>query len=232
MRGAVAQAVASAAPAELRTAEAGTQASLFGQMPAPKVVPIPTLTPLRPAERHGRHSTGSRPGGYRPRQVPEAQQAFDLQEYRGEVQSRGEEQIQCAAPVASPGRRALAGAADGALVLAGACIVVLPTLLAFGDEIRMTQAGLGMLVATLLPVYVLYRLLWALANADTPGFRLAGLRLVDFDGRIPRREQRLKRQAAGAVSIVAVGLGMVWPLVHEENLAWHDLMTKTFPTPE
>jgi uncharacterized RDD family membrane protein YckC len=60
--------------------------------------------------------------------------------------------------------------------------------------------------------------------------RFAGLRLVDFDGRKPHRDARLLRQAAGFLSLCSLGLGLVWALVDEESLTWHDHISKTFPT--
>jgi uncharacterized RDD family membrane protein YckC len=60
--------------------------------------------------------------------------------------------------------------------------------------------------------------------------RFAGLHLVDFDGRRPDREQRAIRQVAGLLSVLSAGLGLVWALVDEENLTWHDHISKTFPT--
>jgi hypothetical protein len=38
------------------------------------------------------------------------------------------------------------------------------------------------------------------------------------------------RQLAGLLSVVSAGLGLVWALVDEENLTWHDHISKTFPT--
>jgi hypothetical protein len=32
--------------------------------------------------------------------------------------------------------------------------------------------------------------------------------------------------------LIAGGLGIVWILVDEEQLAWHDHISKTFPTPD
>jgi uncharacterized RDD family membrane protein YckC len=77
----------------------------------------------------------------------------------------------------------------------------------------------------------LYRLLWCLGNGDSPGMRFAGLRLVDFDGRAPSREQRLLRQLVTLLSTLSAGLGLVWALVDEESLTWHDHISKTFPSP-
>jgi len=76
-----------------------------------------------------------------------------------------------------------------------------------------------------------YRFLWVLGNGETPGMRFAGLRLVNFDGRSPDRDQRAFRQVSTLLSFLSAGLGLVWALVDEENLTWHDHISKTFPTP-
>ena len=54
---------------------------------------------------------------------------------------------------------------------------------------------------------------------------------VRADGRNPNREQRVYRMAAGCLSVMAAGLGLMWALVDEESLTWHDHISKTFPTP-
>jgi hypothetical protein len=53
---------------------------------------------------------------------------------------------------------------------------------------------------------------------------------VDFDGREPDRDRRGMRQVAGLLSLISAGLGLVWALVDEEKLTWHDHISKTFPT--
>lgn len=212
---------------------AGTnyQPSLFRDSGAPKVVPIPMLTPLRPVERRPARRANPRPPAPRaPRRSSSAQQALDLQAAAGQIHAHPDERIYCAAPVATPGHRLLAAAVDGGLVLAGAGVVILGPLLLYGDEIAFTRAALLALAGVLALVAVLYRALWAVASSDTPGMLLAGLRLVDFDGRRPRGEQRLVRQLAGLLSLVSAGLGLAWALVDEESLTWHDHISKTFPT--
>jgi hypothetical protein len=37
--------------------------------------------------------------------------------------------------------------------------------------------------------------------------------------------------ASGFLSLAAGGLGLLWALVDEETLTWHDHISKTFPTP-
>jgi len=100
-----------------------------------------------------------------------------------------------------------------------------------------TAKGL-ILVPRAIPFYVVafallivfYRLLFCFGNADTPGLRCAGLRLLNFDGRHPGRPQRFYRTVGGLVSAVSLGMGLVWSLFDEEHLTWHDHMSRTFPT--
>ena len=79
-------------------------------------------------------------------------------------------------------------------------------------------------------LWFFFQLLFCLGNGDSPGMRWTNLRLVDFDGRRPDRDQRVRRLLANCVSIVAAFLGVIWALVDEESLTWHDHMSKTFPT--
>ncbi len=100
-----------------------------------------------------------------------------------------------------------------------------------GGRLAFTKPSLFLFGGVICGVVLLYRLLWCLGGGDSPGMRFAGLRLVDFDGRRPQREQRTIRLAASVLSIVSAGLGLVWALVDEESLTWHDHISKTFPTP-
>jgi uncharacterized RDD family membrane protein YckC len=79
-------------------------------------------------------------------------------------------------------------------------------------------------------VFLVYRVLYCLANLDTAGVRWTGLQIRDFDGRKPTRKQRFYRLAGGCVSLIAAGLGLLWALFDEEKLTWHDHMSETFPT--
>jgi uncharacterized RDD family membrane protein YckC len=75
-----------------------------------------------------------------------------------------------------------------------------------------------------------YHLFWCILGGDTAGMRLFRLRVLTFDGSPPEWRLRLFRFAATCLGISAVGLGLVWALVDEEGLTWHDHMSKTFPT--
>jgi uncharacterized RDD family membrane protein YckC len=79
-------------------------------------------------------------------------------------------------------------------------------------------------------VPVLYKLLWTVAGRDTVGMSVAGVRLVDFDGNPPSRERRYQRLLGSFISALAGGIGLIWALVDEDRLTWHDHMSSTFPT--
>jgi uncharacterized RDD family membrane protein YckC len=71
---------------------------------------------------------------------------------------------------------------------------------------------------------------WVWAGAVTPGMRAMRLTLINFDGFPPDAASRWRRYLGGALSVCAGGLGILWALVDEESLAWHDHISKTFPT--
>jgi uncharacterized RDD family membrane protein YckC len=211
-----------------------SQASLFRDASGPpKVIPIPTLTPVRPIDREISAQPRRAPRPPRaPRQAQrranDSQQALDFHN-PGVAETKVQAVIYCDAPVALPTHRLIAAAFDASMIIlaVGAFLAV---FLIAGGQIEFTRQNLGFLVGVITVVTMLYRWLWAVANGDSPGMRFAGLRLVDFDGRRPDRDQRGMRLLASLLSIVSVGLGLVWALVDEESLAWHDHISKTFPT--
>ena len=148
----------------------------------------------------------------------------------GPLDMRVEAVIYCDAPVALPVHRIIAAAVDASLVLIGLGVFV-GTFLLCGGDVVLGKQNIPFFAGVALVLAIFYRFLWCLAAGDTPGMRFAGLRLVNFDGRSPDREQRGLRQVASLLSFLSVGLGLIWALVDEENLTWHDHISKTFPTP-
>jgi uncharacterized RDD family membrane protein YckC len=138
--------------------------------------------------------------------------------------------IYCDAPVALPAHRAMAAALDAGIIVIALAVFGIVFRLAGGTFVLNARtAPLFMGVAA--GVVVFYRLLWCLANGDTAGQRWTRQRLVNFDGQTPTRAQRFCRTASGFLSLMAGGIGLLWGLVDEETLTWHDHISKTFPTP-
>lgn len=197
----------------------------------PKVIPIPMLTPVRPRARED-SSQAKRPVRVaRSRRGSDLQQSlnFNGQSTNNSVNTEVQAVIYCDAPVASPTHRLLAAAIDASLVLV-AVGVFLAIFFISGGVMAFTRQNLPFFLSVAVLVALLYRSLWHLAGGDSPGMCFAGLKLVDFDGRHPDRDQRGMRQIASLLSLVSAGLGLVWALVDEENLTWHDHISKTFPT--
>jgi uncharacterized RDD family membrane protein YckC len=60
---------------------------------------------------------------------------------------------------------------------------------------------------------------------------IAGLRLSRFDGsRVPRRIRRW-RVLASVLSGFSFGLGYAWCVLDEDQLSWHDRITRTYLAP-
>lgn len=200
------------------------QPSLFSYRELPLVVQFETIAPhlVPPAPRKA-------PSAPRPRRrKPVAgQQAL---EFTARAAQSADTAIYCDARVAIPAHRAMAAALDASIVVMALAI--------FGIIFRLA-GGLFVLNAKTVPMFlgvaagvvIFYRLLWCLANGDTIGQKWTRLRLVNFDGRRPTRVQRFYRTVSGCLSLLAGGVGLLWSLVDEETLTWHDHMSKTFPTP-
>jgi uncharacterized RDD family membrane protein YckC len=207
------------------------QPSLFPSRELPLVVQFETIAPglAQPSQRKPQSTTTRQ----RRRTVIVGQQALEFEHQfapsaRSSKASEGV--IYCDAPVAIPAHRAMAAAMDAS--------VVLMALAVFGIIFRLA-GGLFILNAKTAPMFlgvaagvvIFYRLLWCLANGDTLGQKWTRLRLVNFDGQRPTRAQRFHRTASGFLSLMAGGIGLLWGLVDEETLTWHDHISKTFPTP-
>lgn len=128
------------------------------------------------------------------------------------------------------GRRVWAGMID-ALFLAIAVAL-------FGYVFaRITGALLGWQTAARLGATLL-ALLWPayeyafLVFSDvTPGLRLAKLEVQRFDGTPAPRSLRRWRVLASVLSAVSLGLGYAWCFLDEDQLSWHDRITRTHLAP-
>jgi uncharacterized RDD family membrane protein YckC len=199
---------------------------------AGKVIPIPTLTPLHPYHRDApprRPAPRTATPGRSQRRRSDSQQTLGFHDSSAEIRVQPGETIDCDAPVAAPSHRLVAAAVDASLILV-AVGVFLAIFFVSGGQVALDRQALSFIIGVTAVIALFYRALWCLANGDSPGMRFAGLRLVDFDGRRPDREQRGVRQVASLLSLLSAGLGLVWALVDEENLTWHDHISKTFPT--
>jgi len=124
-------------------------------------------------------------------------------------------------------RRILASVVDTALV-AGACLAAVAMAANNASALpALRSIEIGSLVALLLAGAAYKVLFFTLARA-TPGMKYARLALCTFDGGVPTRAQRYARLAALLLSILPVGLGFAWAIFDDQNLTWHDRITRTY----
>ncbi len=138
-------------------------------------------------------------------------------------------QVFCDQPVATPTHRAVASAIDAAVILIGFG-VLLGTFSLLGGSLgagRMLWIGMG---GALTLVTMLYGLIWAIAGRETAGMHFTDLQLITFDGFPLDSRSRALRFASAWLSFCSGGLGLLWAVADEENLTWHDHISKTFPT--
>ena len=137
--------------------------------------------------------------------------------------------IICDAPVAPARLRLLATAIDAGLI-AVPCVVFVALFMYAGGQITSDKRLLGLLLTALATVPLFYKLLFTFAGCDSMGMRQAGLQLVDFDGNPPSSARRYQRCLGSLLSFSAAGIGLIWSLVDEDHLTWHDHISGTFPT--
>lgn len=205
------------------------QPSLFSAREMPRVVPFETIAGAA-VDAVAKRSAIAKPRLRRAKIIPGQQDLEFTKTASARYTRPSEGVIYCDAPVAIPAHRAMAAALDGSMILIGLAVFGSIFHLAGGD-IVINAKTVPLLIAVAGVMSVLYKLLWCLGNGDTAGMRWSHLRLVNFDGQMPDRRQRLYRLASGCLSFLAAGLGLLWALVDEETLTWHDHISKTFPTP-
>lgn len=226
-------------------AELGQQVLFTCPANEPRVVPFDSLT--SPAERDAirlRAAEARRPVPVKSAKVESKrsrsnrnshsdQRAFEFQTHDNPAHTSGLNlpawEVICSAPVATAAIRLQAALLDTLLIACGSAIG-LGLFFYVGGQLTANKHVLPFLAAALLTVPLFYKLLWAFAGQDTPGARMSGLELVDFDGRRPSRARRYQRLFGSVISLLAAGIGIIWALVDEDKLTWHDHISGTFPT--
>jgi len=92
--------------------------------------------------------------------------------------------------------------------------------------------SLATLAAALLGIlWPAYQYAFLVFCGRTPGLRIAKLRLSRFDGEPASRSLRRWRVLASVLSLASLGLGYAWCFLDEDQLSWHDRITRTHLAP-
>ena len=131
---------------------------------------------------------------------------------------------------ASISRRVSAAALDGffvahALAIFGFMFLRFNPVLPPMRETAEITAGLAVLL------WFSYQFAFLTFTGTTPGIRAARMRITHFDGTPVLRSVRRWRVFASVLSGISLGLGYAWCFLDEDQLSWHDRITKTHLSP-
>ena len=130
-------------------------------------------------------------------------------------------------PVAPLEERRLCGLIDAAC-LAFACGGFLALFGSLGGQFAFSKLNAAVYAASFAIVYLQYFALFTVFGGTTPGMMLRGLRVVDFSGEEPSTRQLLLRAAGYMLSAGTFFLGFLWVQWDEDELAWHDRISRTY----
>jgi uncharacterized RDD family membrane protein YckC len=129
--------------------------------------------------------------------------------------------------LASASRRMMAAVVDGSLIV-GAFLTEAMEAASNAKELPTQRVVEVAAALALVVIWALYKTLFYTLGTATPGMRYAGIGLSTFSGERPTRAQRCGRLVALLLSLLPVGLGVVWAIFDDEHLSWHDRLSRTY----
>ena len=130
-------------------------------------------------------------------------------------------------PVAALEERRLSGLIDAAC-LVFACGGFLALFGSLGGHFALSKLNAAVYAASFAIVYLQYFALFTIFGGTTPGMMMRGLHVVDFSGEEPSPRQLLLRAAGYLLSAGTFFLGFLWVQWDEDELAWHDRISRTY----
>lgn len=141
--------------------------------------------------------------------------------------SQSEAALDLPLPIASVERRLSASLIDSAVL---SCALVLFGAVAhyIAGELALTKPMLLAALGCSLLLLGFFESAFLFYSGATPGMRALGLVISNFAGDTPSRWRRLARALALLLSCSALALGLIWVLIDEDRLSWHDRITHTY----
>jgi uncharacterized RDD family membrane protein YckC len=133
-------------------------------------------------------------------------------------------------PVASIDDRRLAALIDlGCLLFAyGGFLMLFGSL---GGQFTLSKLTAVVYTTTFAIVYLQYFSLFTIFGGTTPGMMMRNLQVTGFSGEPPAPRQMLLRSAGYLLSAGTFFLGFLWAMWDEDQLTWHDRLSKTYLSP-
>jgi uncharacterized RDD family membrane protein YckC len=130
-------------------------------------------------------------------------------------------------PVAPIEERRLSGLIDAACLLF-ACGGFLALFGSLGGQFAFSKLNAAVYATAFAIVYLQYFALFTVFGGTTLGMMLRGLRVVDLSGEEPSPRQLMLRAAGYMLSAGTFFLGFVWVQWDEDELTWHDRISRTY----
>jgi uncharacterized RDD family membrane protein YckC len=129
-------------------------------------------------------------------------------------------------PVASMDDRRLAALIDSCCLLFayGGFLMLFGSL---GGQFTLSKLNAAVYATTFAIVYLQYFALFSVFGGTTPGMMMRSLEVVSFSGEPPTPRQMLLRSAGYILSAGTFFLGFFWAIWDEDELTWHDRLSRT-----
>ena len=147
--------------------------------------------------------------------------------YSRKAQPAASEYVPFMVDPASIDRRVMAFAVDFAAVTAG-FMGFLVVFVASTPHLPTGLTAAALAGVVYVALWVLYQMLFFSLSGATAGMLYAHIALCTFDDQNPTRSALQRRLAAWWTSLLPLGIGFLWCFVDEDNLCWHDRITRTY----
>jgi uncharacterized RDD family membrane protein YckC len=178
------------------------------------------------------HSVGSKPGttassNFRGLEWASISLDKEPPTYARKAQPSASEYVPFMVDPASIDRRVMAFAVDFAAVTAG-FLGFLVVFVASTPHLPTGLTAAALAGVVYVALWVLYQMLFFSLSGATAGMLYAHIALCTFDDQNPTRSALQRRLIAWWVSLLPLGIGFLWCFVDEDNLCWHDRITRTY----
>ena len=99
-----------------------------------------------------------------------------------------------------------------------------------GGQFTLSKLTAAVYATTFAIVYLQYFALFTIFGGTTPGMMMRGLQVVSFSGESPTPRQMLLRSAGYMLSAGTFFMGFLWAMWDEDELTWHDRLSRTHLT--
>ncbi len=152
---------------------------------------------------------------------------FEPQPEEQPLEETGPRATQSSIKLAPLNHRLMALVVDASLTLA-AFLALAALLVSRAGRLPSLRTAELVTALAVLAIGAAYQTLFLILAPATPGMKYAGIALSTLEGQLPGRAQRSMRLAALLLSVLPLGLGLVWALFDDDHLMGHDRLSKTY----